>query len=90
MSGERTAATTRARPWRELAKGANGIPVGRGVDPAGFEPQRGAELPVRVHPRASGVGSVGGSNRNNLDSRNATRQGLSPLPPFQSQAKSET
>jgi hypothetical protein len=37
MSMERTAATMRARPWRELANGANGSPVGPGVDRAGFE-----------------------------------------------------
>ena len=41
MSRHPTAfATTLARPWREFANRANGFSVGRGADPAGFEPQR--------------------------------------------------
>ncbi len=61
MSRKPTAATT------NHANGAKDRPVGRGGDPAGFEPF------IRVHPRASVVGSAAAGTQN------ATFHGLTPF-----------
>ena len=61
----------------KLANGAKDRPVGRGGDPAGFEPQsaqRNTEgFPIRVHPCASVVGSTA------RGAQNATFHGLTPF-----------
>ncbi|NCD23231.1 MAG: nucleotidyltransferase domain-containing protein [Spartobacteria bacterium] len=70
MSRKPTAATT------NHANGAKDRPAGRGGDPAGFESQsarRDAEIPIRVHPRASVVGSAAPG------AQNATFHGLTPF-----------
>ena len=67
----------------KLANGAKDRPVGRGVDPAGFESQsaqRNTEgFPIRVHPsRPLGEsGSVVGSAA--PGAQNATFHGLTPF-----------